>query len=132
MEINSLRYYHFTYVHHKWKSYMYGSWDMERDRQNLFSFWTIFCPFTLLPPPTTPDSPKYEKIKKMKKLPGDMRHHHFTQVYQKSWSYAILFLRYGTWHMYFFFILGYFLPFYSPSSQKKLDNEHVRLDAKWH
>ena len=27
---------------------MYGSWDMERDRQNFLSFWTIFCPFTPL------------------------------------------------------------------------------------
>ena len=25
---------------------MYGSWDMEFKRQNLFWFWTIFCPFT--------------------------------------------------------------------------------------
>ena len=25
---------------------IYGSWDMERDRQNFLSFWTIFCPFT--------------------------------------------------------------------------------------
>ena len=25
---------------------MYDSWDMEHDRQNFFSFWTIFCPFT--------------------------------------------------------------------------------------
>ena len=24
---------------------MYGSWDMERDRQNFLSFWTIFCTF---------------------------------------------------------------------------------------
>ena len=37
---------------------MYGSWDMERDRQNFFSFWTIFCPFT---PLTT------KKIKILKK-----------------------------------------------------------------
>ena len=27
---------------------MYGSWDMEHDRQNFLSFWTIFCPFTPL------------------------------------------------------------------------------------
>ena len=27
---------------------MYGSWDMECDRQKFFSFWTTFCPFTLL------------------------------------------------------------------------------------
>ena len=27
---------------------LYGSWDMERDRQNSLSFWTFFCPFTPL------------------------------------------------------------------------------------
>ena len=26
---------------------MYGSWDIERNRQNFLSFWTIFCQFTL-------------------------------------------------------------------------------------
>ena len=25
---------------------MYGSWDIERDRQNFLSFWAIVCPFT--------------------------------------------------------------------------------------
>ena len=25
---------------------MYGSWDVEHDRLNFLSFWTIFCPFT--------------------------------------------------------------------------------------
>ena len=49
-----------------------------------------------------------------------LRYHHFTQVYQKSWSYAILFLRYGTWWIGFlFFILGYILPFYSLNNWKK-------------
>ena len=27
---------------------MYGSWDMERNRQNFLSFWTIFRPFNPL------------------------------------------------------------------------------------
>ena len=27
---------------------MYGFWDMEHNRQNVLSFWTIFCPFTPL------------------------------------------------------------------------------------
>ena len=27
---------------------MYGSWDMECNGHNFLSFWTIFCPFTLL------------------------------------------------------------------------------------
>ena len=38
------------------------------------------------------NSPKNENFKTWKK---DLRYHHFTQVYQKSWSYVILFLRYG-------------------------------------
>ena len=37
----------------------YGSWDIEHDRQNFLSFWTIFCLFT---PLTT------QKIKILKKL----------------------------------------------------------------
>ena len=45
-EKNAWRCYHFTHVYHKWQSYvMYGSWDMEHDRQNILSFCTISCPF---------------------------------------------------------------------------------------
>ena len=39
-------------------------------------------------------------------------------MYIKSWSYAILFLRYDAWRMQLFFILGYFLP-YSPLTAQK-------------
>ena len=42
---------------------MYGFWDMERDRQNFLSFWTIFCPFTLL------TAQKIKIFKKWKKHP---------------------------------------------------------------
>ena len=130
---------------------MYDSWDMEHDRQNFFSFWAIFCPFTPLSlHPNNPDNQNVEKapgdiiilnkctindnhkiygswdikctrqnvfvilghylpyypfnslknenFKKMKKK-NKWRYHHFTYVYQKSWSYAILFLRYGMWQM---------------------------------
>ena len=38
-----------------------GSWDMEHDRQNFLSFWTIFCTFTLL------TSRKIKNLKKRKK-----------------------------------------------------------------
>ena len=48
----------YPHVYHKWPydmiwyhmiTYMmYGSWDLERDRQKLWSFWTIFCPTTSL------------------------------------------------------------------------------------
>ena len=66
---------------------MYGSWDMERDRHEFLSFWTVFFPFSSL---TT------QKIKILKHWKNAWRYHHFTQVDQKSWPYAILFLRYGT------------------------------------
>ena len=55
-----------------------------------FLFWAVFCPFTSL-------TAKKSKFKKNEKKAW--RYHHFTKVYQKSWSYAILFLIYGAWQM---------------------------------
>ena len=72
---------------------MYGSWDTERDRQNFFSFWTIF--WTFMPLPLTTERIKI--LKKWKK--NKWRYHHFTQAYHKWQSYDIWFLRYGTWRM---------------------------------
>ena len=90
---------------------MYGLWDMERDRQNFLSYWAFFRYFAPL------TNQKFKILKKMKKKAW--RYNHFTQVYQKSWSYAILFLGYGAWRMWLlFFILGYILPFYPPSNPK--------------
>ena len=61
-----------------------------------------------------------QKIKISKNKKNPWRYHHFTQVYQKSWSYAILFLRHGMWWMQLLFsILGYFLPFYPCNLLKK-------------
>ena len=71
---------------------MYGSWDIERNRQIFLSFWTIFCPF----PPLT--IPKIKILKKWKKR-NAWRYYHFTQVYQKSWSYALLILRHSMWQV---------------------------------
>ena len=98
---------------------MYVSWDIMHDRQNFLSFWTVFCPFT---PLTT------QKIKIFKEWKCTWRYHHFTQVQQKSWSYAILFLRYGVWWMQLlFFILGYFLPFSLPNNLK---NQNLKKSEK--
>ena len=58
------RYYHFTFVHHKWYHMMYASWNMECNRHSFLSFWAIFCPFTLL------KTPKIEIWKIYKKTPG--------------------------------------------------------------
>ena len=69
---------------------MYGSWDIECDRHIFLLFWTIFCPFT---PLTT------QNIKILKNLKNAWGYYHFTQVYKKLGSYAVLFLRYGAWRM---------------------------------
>ena len=45
---------------------MYGSWDMECNRQNFLSFWAIFCPFIL------PNNPKNQNFEKMEKVPVDI------------------------------------------------------------
>ena len=70
---------------------LYCFCDMVHDRCNCyFSFWAIFCPFTPLTAPKMKISEKWKKA---------WRYHHFTQLYQKSWSYAILFLTYGVRQM---------------------------------
>ena len=46
---------------------IYGSWDIECNRQNFLSFWTVFCPFT--PPPLSTQKIKIlEKWKKTLKI----------------------------------------------------------------
>ena len=48
-------------------------------------------------------------------------------MYQKSWSYAILFLRYGTWWMeLLFLILDYFLHFYLPNNPKNENFKKIK------
>ena len=74
-----------------------------------FSFWVIFYPL----PPWQPKKSKFRKNEKK-----SWRYNHFTIVYQKSWSYAILFMRYDAWQRSLFFILGHFLPFYPHNSPK--------------
>ena len=86
-EKSTWRYYHFTYVYHKWHSYDIWFFRYGVQQTNFFChFGPFFCPLTLL---TT------WKIKILKNWKNPWRYHYFTQVYQKSWSYAILFLRHG-------------------------------------
>ena len=70
---------------------MYGSWDMECDRQNFLS-----CPFT-------PEQPVKSKFwKNGKKIPW--RYYPFTHVYHKWWSCDVWFLRDGVRQAEFFVI----------------------------
>ena len=91
------------HVYHKWESYdvwFLRYWVLRTD---FFIILGHFLPFY---------NPKNQNFEKMKKK-NTCRYYHFTQVYQKSWSYAILFLRYSTWQM-----LSYIpsLPFWTGGS----------------
>ena len=61
---------------------MYGSSDMECNRQNFLSFWTISCSFTLL------TTQKNENLEKMKKLPGDIINLHRCNINDNSMKYG--------------------------------------------
>ena len=89
---------------------MYGSWDMEHDRQNFLSFWTFFWPFT---PVTTR---KTKNLKKWKRKAW--RYYNFEQVYHKWQPHDILFLRYEVWRTELFVILDCFFPFTPLKTQK--------------
>ena len=79
----------------------YGPWDtVETD-----IFFCHFGPFCVLSSPWRPGKSKFWKMKKK-----NAWRYHVTQMQQKSWLYATLFLRYDAWRMQFlFFVLGYFL-----------------------
>ena len=55
---------------------IHSSLDMECNRQNILSFWAIFCPFT----PNQFEKPTFKK--------NQMRYNHFTHVYQKISDYV--------------------------------------------
>ena len=67
-----------------------------------------------------------QKMKISKKWRSAWRYHHFTQVYQKSWSYAILFLWCVTGVIVILF-WAIFLPFYPNNSPK---NENFKKNEK--
>ena len=88
---------------------MYGSWDIECNRQNFLSLRTILCPVT----PLTPQKIKNFEI--MKKTPGNT----ITLVHHKLQSYDVWFLRYEVQQTEFCVILGHFLSFYRQPKKLK-------------
>ena len=62
---------------------MYGSWDMEHNRQNFFSFWTVFWPFY------PHNNPENQNFKKLKKTPGDIIILHMCAI-NDIWMYSII------------------------------------------
>ena len=98
---------------------MYGSWDMECDRQNCVVILGHFWPFYLI---DNPENQNFEKIKKK----NTRRYHNFTQVYHKWQSYNVWFLRYEAWQTEFFLSFwAIFCPFTPLTTQK------IKILKKW-
>ena len=101
---------------------MYSSWDMVRDGCNYFSFWAIFCPFTLL-------TAQKIKIKKNRKKPGDII---ILLMCTKNYNQMM----YGSWDMAhdrcncYFSIWAIFCPFtpLQPKKSKFWKNEKTAQD----
>ena len=112
---------------HKWKSY--DVWCMVSQiwsvTDRIFCHFRLF--FALLPPPPSP-TPKSKFWKNEKSA----WRYHFTLVFQKSWPYATLFLRYEVWWMQFsFFILGFFLPCFPPPPPPLPKTSKIKILEKW-
>ena len=88
---------------------MYGSWNMEFNRQNLFSFWTIFCPFT-------------EKSKFWRKKRGDIISLHLCTTNTNHMMYGSLDIRCNGQS----FLWTIFCPFAPPHPwpPKNLENQN--------
>ena len=98
---NYLQILSFTHVYHKWQSYdvwllRYGARPTE-----LFVILDHFLSFYPSPPTLPPPPLATQKIKILKNEKNAWRYHNFTKLYQKSWSYATLLLRYNVWLLFF-------------------------------
>ena len=118
------RYYPFTHVYHKWRSYvwflrykvwhmMYGSWDIRYNRQSFLSFLPLlpFIPF---------NDPENQNSEKRKKHTCSY-YYLYTHVYHKWQSYDVWFLRHGAQQTQFFLVLDHFLPFH-PYNNTETEN----------
>ena len=98
---------------------VYDSWDMEHNRQNFFSFWTIFCTFT-------PASVTTQRCK-MKKTPGDIIILHKCTINDNH-------MIYGSWDMKCtrenFFLSSWAIFYHPPNSLKNKNFKKVKKVPK--
>ena len=83
----------------------YYSWNIRHNRENVLSFWTIFCPFTVT---LTIWKTKFWKIEK--NMPEDIIILHMCTINDNHMMYVSW--RYGMMQTKVFVILDGFLPFY--------------------
>ena len=93
---------------------MYGSWDIEHDRQNLLSSWTIFCSFTT----------QKIKIWKTEENSGDIIISHKCTKNHDHMLYCSWDMVHDRCNCYFSF-WAIFLPFYPLTAQK------IKILKKW-
>ena len=92
-------------------------WDLEWDRQNFLSFWTVFLPFY------SPENPKSQDFEKMKKTAGDIILHKCTKNHDHMLHCSWDTLRDGC-NSYFLFWAS-FCPFIPPTTKK------IKICKKW-
>ena len=95
---------------------MYGSWNIDCNKQNFLSFWTVFYLFN---PITT------WKIKFWKNEKTAWRYYHFIHVYHKWQSNDVWFLRYEARQTIFLSFWTIFCPF-TPLTARK-----IKISKKW-
>ena len=100
-ERNTWRYHHFIKVYTKWQPYDVWFLGYQMWWTEFFAILDDFLPFY------SPNIPKNQNFKKMKKKPW--RYYHFTHVYQKQQLYDVWFLRYGMWQA---IVLSFWTIFY--------------------
>ena len=106
---------------------IFGFSDMECNRQNVLSFWNLFCPFTPSLPPNNPENQNFEKLKKaleknfkkikIKKVPGDVIILHMCTKNYDHMLYCSLDMAYNGFNCYFSF-WAIFQSFTSLTAQK--------------
>ena len=118
---NTWRYYPFTHVYHKSRSYDVWFLRHKVQRTEFFVILGYFYPFTSL---------TSQKIKIFKKWKNFWRYYHFKHEYHKWKSYHVWFLRYGARQTEFFLISDHFLPFYNPLLSPSLIKQRSKILKK--
>ena len=68
----------YTHVYHKWRSYIYGCWNIRCNRQKFSTFWAIFL--------QPLDKPENQSLNIEK---NTWRYYHFTHLQHKWQSYDV-------------------------------------------
>ena len=99
------RYYPFTHVYHKWRSYDVWFLKYKARQTKFFVILSHFLPFA------PPNNLKKQNFKKNEKKKNNWRYYHFTIVYHKWKSYDVWFTRHELQQTLFLSFWATFCPF---------------------